>query len=74
MLWLLDSSEILTHRTLLYKLKLASKPIYTHDREDNNAKYSQLIPFTGDTITTVWLAYWLPKLDAQYSQLSDESL
>lgn len=33
-----------------------------------------MAPFTGDTITTVWLAYWLPKLDAQYSQLSDESL
>lgn len=48
--------------------------LYTHNIEDNNAKCSQLAPFTGDTITTVWLAYWLPKLDAQYSQLSDESL
>lgn len=65
---MLYCGEMLTHRTLLYKL--ASNPLDTNGTEDNNAKSGHLIPFTGSIITT----NWLPQQDAQYSQLCDESL
>lgn len=54
----------------LYKLKLASKPIYTHNIEGNNIKSSQLIPFIGNIVTTKLVGL----LDPQYSQLCDECL
>lgn len=54
----------------LFKLELASKPVYTHNTEGNNAKSNQLIPFTGNIIITKLVSL----LDPQYSQLWEKSL
>lgn len=57
----------------LHKLKLASKT-HTHDIKGSDTRSSQLTPFTKTLSPQSWLAYWLPQLDPQYSQLCDEFL
>lgn len=67
------SSEICTHRTPLTQAQ-ACLQTHTHDIKGSDARSSWLTPSPKTWSPQNWLAYWLPQLDPQYSQLCDEFL